>query len=580
MLIMLVVIRSAVAYMYSESLAQQLVAEAETVSVTINDIGKSGFDSARTRSIVKDLSKSLNARITLIRNDGKVVADSNANPTTMENHANRPEIKEAILGRTGISERFSKTLGYNMLYVAIPFKVQQSSAGVIRVAVPQSDVDHALKNINYMMFAIIVASMLLIIVTSNFISRSITVPLTRMKTMAERMSNDDLEQELPINSHDEIADLSKSLNSLAAQLKNRIEELRSEQAKAELILNNMTEGVILLDSDYKIILANPAAENIFEINEPAITGIKIREAIPVHDFTPLLNEAVLSNKEVADEFEFSAASSKNIRVLILPIADKSGEETGEERALIVVRDTTRAKQIERVRKDFVANVSHELKTPLTGLKLLSETLKRSVDDEDKKATKNFVEKLDKELTRIISMVRELIDLSKLESNPDVQSKEWVNLGELVYEIGNSFNELAQSKNLNLVLDIQPASRPTEIPLVYGYRNQLQTLARNLIDNAIRYTTSDGRIDVKVKHDTRTVDLVVSDTGIGLAAREIPRIFERFYRVDKARSRETGGTGLGLSIVKHISENHDATLSVNSKLGVGSTFSVRFNMQER
>ncbi|MBI4734217.1 MAG: PAS domain-containing protein [Rubrobacteridae bacterium] len=424
----------------------------------------------------------------MVDKNGVVIADSNADPSTMENHRNRPELQEAFSGKIGKSERFSATLGYNMLYVAVPYK----SDGKV----------------------------------------------------------------------------------IGAQLKSRIEELRSEQAKAELILNNMTEGIILLDSDNRVMLINPAAESIFGVNSETIIGARIREAIKSYDFTGPLNEALMTEKEITDDIELQTDQFRNIRILVLPITHSPDEE----RALIVVRNTTREKQIERVRKDFVANVSHELKTPLTGLKLLSETLKRSID-EDIPATKNFIDKLDKELSRIISMVRELIDLSKLESNPDVQTKEWINFAELVVELGKSYEELAENRGLTLTLTIPQIDTPRMIPLVFGYRNQLQTLTRNLIDNAIRYTQTGGSINVKVEHNQSTVDLEVADTGIGLAKREIPRIFERFYRVDKARSRETGGTGLGLSIVRHIAENHDANVCVSSELGVGSTFTVSFPLQD-
>ncbi|MHB8841713.1 MAG: HAMP domain-containing sensor histidine kinase [Candidatus Aquicultor sp.] len=417
---------------------------------------------------------------------------------------------------------------------------------------------------NAEILVIVVGVALLVVLMSYWLSRSLTSPLSRMTIMAERMSNNDLEQRLPIERQDEIGELSKSLNDLAANLKGRIDELRSEKAKVDLILDNMAEGILLINGDSEVILTNPAIERIFQIRTDSITGYPVLHSIRSFDLDRAVQESVASGKEVLDEIDLQAPF-RRLRIRVMPIKSS----TGEIQTLAVIRDITRQKQVEKLRKDFVANISHELKTPLTGLKLLSETLLRSIDT-DPASSRVFIKRLDKELSTLINMVLELIDLSKLETQHEAIEKVPTDLGELVNEVGLSFFQLAASKGLSLNLSI-----PENVPLIVGDNEQLLTLIRNLVDNAIRYTMSGGKIDVKIEPAGSHIDLIVQDNGIGLAQREISRIFERFYRVDKARSRETGGTGLGLSIVKHIAENHNATVEVNSSLGIGSTFTVRF-----
>lgn len=405
---------------------------------------------------------------------------------------------------------------------------------------------------------------ILVVLLSYWLSNSFTTPLGEMMVMAERMASDDLEHRLPVERNDEIGDLSKSLNNLAVKLKGRIDELRSEKAKADLILDNMAEGILLISSNGEVVLTNPAIERIFNVKSVDIIGYPVIHSIHSFDLDHAIQESIVSGKEVVDEIDLQAPF-RQLRIRMMPIINGMGER----QTLAVIRDITRPKQVERLRKDFVANISHELKTPLTGLKLLSETLLRSIET-DPTSSKVFIKRLDKELSTLIGMVRKLIDLSKIETQQEGAVKEPSDLGELVREVGSSFFQLAANKGLTLSLHI-----PENLPLISADKDQLLTLIRNLVDNAIRYTPCGGTIDVMLEANDSHINLIVSDNGIGLAKREIPRIFERFYRVDKARSRETGGTGLGLSIVKHIAENHSANVSVDSSLGIGTTFTIDF-----
>lgn len=423
---------------------------------------------------------------------------------------------------------------------------------------------YSLGEFSLIMLTMAAIALVLVIFISRTIVRSFTSPLEQMIKMAEQMANDDLEHRLPPIGEDEIGKLSKSLNNLAEKLKGRIDELRAEKAKAELILDNMAEGILLLNKDGEVMLTNPSIERIFQVPAAEIVGKPVIHSIRSFDLDRAITDSIESEREVVDELDFQDPF-RQLRIRILPITNSDGEK----QTLVAIRDITRQKQTERLRKDFLANVSHELKTPLTGLKLLSDTLLRSIDT-DPVSSRIFIKRLDKELSTLINLVRELIDLSKIESPRDTAEKAPTNLGDIVHEVSSSFVQLAASKRLELNEHI-----PENMPLIPGDKEQLSTLIRNMVDNAIRYTPAGGRIDVRLESNDKHINLTVSDNGIGMAKREIPRIFERFYRVDKARSRETGGTGLGLSIVKHIAENHGATIDVDTSLGVGSVFTVRF-----
>jgi len=558
------ILRASVEYLYMENIRGQLTSKANTTAVAINELNSGRFDGAHMQPLANKLGASMEARVTLVKPDGTVIADSSIDPKTMANHADRPEVRQALEGKSGSSQRFSETTGQEMLYVAVPYKTDGQVLGIIRISLPFTEIKTAINSFSLVMLAIAIGAIITVVLISYLISRSLTTPLKRMMAMAERMANDDLEQRLPVGGSDEINELSKSLNNLAGKLKDRIDELRLEKAKIELILDNMVDGVLLLDREDNIVLTNPAAEQIFQVKAADTIGNPVIHSIKSYELDQAIQDSTASGKEVVDEIELQAPF-RQLRIRVLPIADT----VGEIQTLVIIRNITRQKQIERLRKDFIANVSHELKTPLTGLKLLSDTLLRSIET-DPSSSKVFIKRLDSELSKLISMVRKLIDLSKIETPQKMMEKLPVSLGELANEVGSSFSQLASNKGLTLSVNA-----PQDLPFILGDKDQLLTLIRNLVDNAIRYTPLGGKIDVEVQENGTHIDLIVSDNGIGMAKREVPRIFERFYRVDKARSRETGGTGLGLSIVKHIAENHDGLIKVNSSLGIGSTFTVSF-----
>jgi two-component system phosphate regulon sensor histidine kinase PhoR len=557
------ILRAAIAHFYMENLTQQVITEANAFEIAVNELGDD-LEGERTALLLNKLADATGTRVTLIDVGGAVLADTQApNPGMLANYAKIPEVQRALSGSIGKSTRYSNTIKQDVLYIATPFKVDGKQTGVLRIALPIAEIDGTLDRFNLIILAIAILATLLVIVTSHLLANSLTKPLKQMMTIAERMTNDDLDQELPAGRDDEFGELSKTFNDLAVKLKDRISEIRTEKAKAELILDNMVEGILLINKAGEVVLTNPAIERIFSVKMEDVLGNPVLHSIRTYDIAHALEESAESGKEVVDEIELKSPF-RRLRIRVMPITNN----VGEDQTLAVIRDITRQKQIERLRKDFIANVSHELKTPLTGLKLLSDTLLRSIET-DPVSSKVFIKKLDKELSTLINMVRELIDLSKLEKHDTIE-KEPVDLRDVVNEVVSSFYQLSGNKGISLTQNIQG-----DIPHVQGDRDQLLTLTRNLVDNAIRYSSIGGNISVELKRPGSDVILSVKDDGIGLAKRDIPRIFERFYRVDKARSRETGGTGLGLSIVKHVAENHHATVEVESSLGIGSTFTIRF-----
>ncbi len=556
-------LRASVGYTYRNNLKEQLISQANTINASISQLGNRQFDSPTTRALVAKLDESMNSRINLLGPDGAVLGgrESQVDAASL---SDRPELLQAVRGRTASAERSDPVSGKQMLYVAVPYKTGGKLVGITQVSLPMTEANKDIGSFTLTMLAIAIFAAILIVLVTYLLANSFTAPLGDMMEMTERMANDDLEYRLPTERNDEIGELSKSLNMLAVKLKGRIDELRSEKAKADLILDNMAEGILLISGNGEVVLTNPSIEHIFEVNAADLIGNPVIHSIRSFDLDHAIQESAASGKEVVDEIELQTPF-RQLRIRIMPITNN----TGERQTLAVIRNITRQKQVERLRRDFVANISHELKTPLTGLKLLSETLLRSIDT-DPASSRIFIKRLDKELSLLIKMVLELIDLSKLESDQVWAKKEPTDLGELINEVGSNFSQHAANKRLTLTLNI-----PENIPLIVGDRDQLLTLIRNLVDNAIRYTPGGGGIEVRLSTDDTHIYLTVADNGIGLAKREVPRIFERFYRVDKARSRETGGTGLGLAIVKHVAENHSATVTVDSSLGIGSTFTIRF-----
>jgi two-component system, OmpR family, phosphate regulon sensor histidine kinase PhoR len=546
------------AYQFSAVLQQEATAGSPADPTYLQDLTNKAGDAG-------------NLRLTLIAHDGTVLGDSIADPATMENHATRPEVAQALAGHEGRARRESVTLNQVEVYVAVPLPQSGASwsRGVVRTALPASRVD-SLVAASWLVPLIVWAVLLLpTLAVSYFLTRSITSPVGKLGSMTAKVASGDLGYRTSVRRKDELGDLATSLNGMAEQLQNQFDQLATEKERLGQVLAAMSEGVIVVDDDGRLLRANPAAERILrtELENHINTSLVVRaRAFPDRALAAKARQAGGPVTEIVE-----LPGNRQLWVETVPLHAGAGQQG---QVLFVIRDETARLATDRIRRDFATNVSHELKTPLAGLSLLAGTLKHALDEDPEQAAV-FLDRLSAEVARLIDLTNDLLALSKLEEpgGPAHDSFVPTDLGRLAKETVSELLPLAEAKQQEVKVDTVPDA------VVMGDEVALCTLIRNLLDNAIRYTEAGGHIAVRVKTETdrrgaRVVILEVQDDGVGIPAADQRRVFERFYRVDKARSRETGGTGLGLSIVRHVAERHGGKVEVVSTLGSGSTFTVR------
>ena len=538
------------------------------------------------QALTERVGSAADARFTVIDSEGRVLADSEADPGTLDNHRDRPEVAQALAGHEGRERRRSATLGQEEVYVAIPLpeSAEAWSKGVVRIAQPAGRIDAALAaswRIPLIVWAVLLLPML---AAAYLLTRSITSPLERLRDMTARVASGDLTHRTSVHRGDEMGELAESLNSMAAQLETREGELGAEMERSKRVLTAMSEGVLVVDSNGRLRRSNPAAEQILGVDLAGMMGSPLVLAARSFPAQALAEKAHKAGRAITEILDLPGGRSLAVEVVPLqeaggqipgPIADGSrpaGESGGP--MLFVVRDETARRTTDRMRRDFATNVSHELETPLASLSLLAQTLSSTVR-EDPEQAERFVTQLSAEVGRLTELTGDLLTLSRLEETetvPEAASLP-VDLAHLAAQTVDEIRPLAEAKRHDIALEVP------ETLVIQGDETALHTLMRNLLENAVRYTEPGGHIAVGIRayqdqDRTAWAVLTVADDGGGVPLADQQRIFERFYRVDKARSRETGGTGLGLSIVRHVAEQHGGSVKVQSTLGVGSTFTVR------
>lgn len=395
-------------------------------------------------------------------------------------------------------------------------------------------------------------------------------PLHEIASVAEDMAMGNLDQEIRIFTQDEIGDLARSINYIARQLKNNIEDVILEKNRIQAILSGMAEGVIALDIWGRVVFINPVVEELFRITMAASRGKNILRVIRNYDLERLLNQALETGCSIKKHVQILTPEPRVFRVYVTPL-QKPGADRGGVVALL--RDITERKMFEEMRSEFVANVSHELRTPLTSIKGFAETLLDGAL-EDPKVSRQFLEIINTETERLSRLIDELLNLSKIESQKSVPNMQTLNIKELVNRAVAILKPRANKKNITIVVEVLD-----NIPAVQGDPDMITQVLINLIENAVCYTQPGGMINIRALLHDNQMKVEVQDNGLGIPPENLSRVFERFYRVDKARSRELGGTGLGLSIVKHIIDAHNGSVEVESKVGVGSTFSFSLPLYE-
>ena len=516
-------------------------------------------------AICKEAGRLSATRITVILPDGTVIGDSRETPRLMDNHANRPEIATALAGQTGSSLRFSKTLMQEMLYVAVPIKDRQDIVAVLRTSLPANAVETEIRSIQ---LKIALGGCIIALLAAGIswaISRRISRPIEQMKKGAEQFAGGDLRHRLTSPGTEEMAGLADAMNQMAAQLESRIETIISQRNQLETVLASMLEGVIAVDSEERIVSINRSAAQLFE-NEPAnCQGKSIEEVIRSPAMQQFIRRSLSSKSPSEEDITVFQNEERVIDVIGSPLLDVNQHQIG---ALVVFHDVTQLRRLENMRRDFVANVSHEIKTPLTAIKGFVETLLQGKVD---KAEENqrFLGIVQKHVDRLNSIIEDLLALSRIEQEDGRKEIDFLQV-----KIEDTFKAAiqlcrpkAEEKKIRIDLDCEKDATAIFDPTL------IEQAVVNLLDNALKYSEPQSTVLLKSHRQNSELVISVQDHGIGIAQKHLPRLFERFYRVDKARSRNMGGTGLGLAIVKHIAQAHDGYVEVESELGEGSRFSI-------
>lgn len=487
-------------------------------------------------------------RTTIIARDGVVLADTEADPKTMENHAGRPEIAAALSGKTGSATRLSHTVGIEFLYVAVP-----SGDKVVRLAYPLSSIQEHVAQIRSALVKATLLALLLALLLAIAIAEVIARRLRRIVDFAEKIAAGDLSARIAERSGDEIAQVAGALDRTARRLEENFAAIRESRSELEALLNSMTDGVIAVSPDLKVRWANQAIASI--VHQPVRIGSPVIELLRHPDFLATLNATLKSGRR-----EHAIAASlygrRSFSVTTEPLPDGG--------VVTVLHDISEVERVEKTRRDFIANVSHELRTPLTSIRGYAETLLES-DGALNDSTREFLDVIRRNAERMGRLTEDLLVLARVESGEDKLDLRPQSVSQLLAEAASSLQESARAAAVELAVE------DVGDWMVMADAYAVHQVFSNLISNALRYAQSGKKITIGAQEKPDGIEVFVRDFGPGIASEHLPRIFERFYRVDKARSRESGGTGLGLAIVKHIVLNHGGSVRVESAVGHGSTF---------
>ena len=504
-------------------------------------------------TLAKKLGAEIETRVTIVALNGTVLGDSEEDPAAMENHANRPEIVDALATGVGESTRYSTTLGQKMMYVAVPISYQGGILGVARVSLPLTAVESLVHRVTVSIITATAVAALLVILAAWVIARITTRPIRRLTVASKRIASGELGQKITIEAKDEVGELTHAFNEMSAKTKELVEAISEDRTRLATILDNMTDAVIMTDAEGNISLANRAAEKLFNIKEAK--NKPLIEAVRDHEVIELLKLCLKTAKTQAAQYE-SSASKRYLRAIAIPIAHSG--------VLLLFQDLTELRNLQTTRRELIGNISHEFRTPLAGIKAMVETLRDGAID-DKKAARDFLTRIDSEVARLTQLVAELTELSRIETGKAELKKEPVNLNQLVEEVIAQLSPQAERQKISISQDFA-----ADLPSVLADKERVRQVIANLVHNAIKFTPAGGRITITSRALEDSVVVDIADTGIGIPKEDLARVFERFYKGDKARAGE--GAGMGLAIAKHVVEAHGGSIWVRSEEGKGSTFS--------
>ncbi len=542
-----------------------LLAQTRILNEVVTARWRPGRPVSETQALADRLGRLLNLRVTLIAPEGAVLGDSEMNPQAvshMESHADRPEVVQALRQGQGWSLRRSTTLGVDLLYAAVVVGDLARPALVARVALPLAEVEKSLAQVRRLVVGAMVLGVLLSLGAAYLVARRISRPVKELTLTASRIAAGDLSRRVNRYPDHEMGELGRTFDLMADHLQAEIEAVTEAKDRLETILKGMVEGVLVLGRDGRIVLTNQALRRMLDLSDDPLNR------------TPA---EILRSAEVQEAVQWVLAGEPHLSVEVRTIGPAplvlevhlvglAGQDP-RAGAVAVFHDITQRKRLEEVRRDFVANVSHELRTPLTAIRGAVETLLDGALSQPQNA-RRFAEVIARHAARLERIVEDLLDLTRLQSGAAAPLMEEIEIGALSDSVLGMVAELAAARRVELKADI-----PIEPISFRGDRRQIEQALVNLLDNALKYTEPDGRVVLGARKKSAEIHLAVSDTGVGMAKEHLERIFERFYRVDKNRSRDLGGTGLGLAIVKHIVQAHRGKITVESRLGRGSTFTL-------
>ena len=522
-------------------------------------------DASELLDLTIQLRRIVNSRVTIIDSTGRVIIDSDISANKiplMDNHINRPEVQDAIATKWGQNYRKSDTIKRRLFYTAFPIQNKGKITGFLRLAYYARDFEQSMNKLLILMVAANIIGMATLFVAAFYLGTMVTMPILKIVRTAKTIAAGDLDCSFPVNRKDEVGTLASILNKLTERLKSQIKQLSNERSKLQDILVNLDIGIIVIDQDKKILNVNSEVFRILDLNGFEIEHKNLVEILQAEPLLTAIDKTLNEGNKESGEFVCSRDERKIfLSYVITPFFISEEKING---ALIQLQDISELKTLEAIRRDFVANASHELKTPLTTIIGYAETLHEGAAENPGSRTK-FIRKILEQSQRLEFLVQDLLMLSKMEREEPLQLK-FCQLSPMIREIVDDFNEKSMQKNIKMNV-----TGPENLNLKMDEEG-IRVVFNNLLDNAIKYTPNNGSISIRVSEkENDKVKIEIIDTGIGIETKYHDRIFQRFYRIDKARSRAMGGTGLGLAIVKHIVERHGSNIHIHSDLCKGSNF---------
>ncbi|MBN1135228.1 MAG: HAMP domain-containing protein [Anaerolineae bacterium] len=538
-------------------LEAQLLADARLLAGIVVPLLQAETAPEDLDELARDWADRLDARVTIIGLHGVVVGESHEDRTQMDNHLLRPEVQQALKAGQGSSSRYSATLDYEMMYAAVPIQASDGQVlGVMRVALSLGKIESSVGRLRQNIVCAGLGAALLAAFLAILIAGRTTQPLSQLTAVAERLAAGDLDARLFPSSRDEVGHLTRAFDHMADQIRQQVTTLAEEQGRLAAVLDHMADGVLITDGNGQVRLVNAAAARLLETSEERALGRSFAQVAPYHPLIELWKACRERGEEQIEMVEVSR-HGLFLQAIVTPFAEADAEGY-----LIILQDLTRIRRLETVRRDFISNISHELRTPLAGLKALVDTL-RGGAIKDPPAAKRFLKRMDAEVDALTQMVEELLELSRIESGQAPLCLAPTPVAEVVVPPVDRLRPQAERAGLEITTLLP------QMPPVLADADRARLVLTNLAHNAVKFTPPGGRITVAAQPAGDEVVFSVQDTGVGIAAEDLPRIFERFYKADRARSG--GGTGLGLAIAKHIVQGHGGRLWAESVEGQGSTF---------